>query len=220
LRRHTERPGTGAASRATAAILLAVAVHAPPALAARRADRAPAIEVSKEATGFTITQDVRVSADVRADYESAIRLLSQQRYADGIALLVKVTDSAPLVIAPHIDLGIAYGRSGDLPRAEASLQKALQIDANHPIANNELGMIYRRQGRFADARASYEKALALYPSFHFAHRNLAILCDLYLQDVSCALEHYQAYRLAAPDDQEAVRWLADLQARNGRQEQP
>jgi tetratricopeptide (TPR) repeat protein len=216
----TEDIRSSAASRAIAAILIAMAANAPVASAARRVDRAPAIEVAKDATGFTITQDVRVGADVRSDYESAIRLLSQQRYAEGIALLVKVTDSAPLVIAPHIDLGIAYGRSGDLPRAEASLQKALQIDAGHPIANNELGMIYRRQGRFAEARASYEKALALYPSFHFAHRNLAILCDLYLQDVGCALEHYQAYRLAVPDDQDAVKWLADLQARTGRQEHP
>ena len=204
-------------TRRTAWIAAAViAACMTPALAAKRADRAAAIEVTQDATGFTITQDVRVSGDVRADYEAATRLLQQQKYPEGIALLVKVTEGAPTAIAPYIDLGIAYSRTGDLDRAEASLQKALQIDANHPIANNELGMVYRRKGRFADARAAYEKALAVYPTFHYAHRNLAILCDLYLQDLDCALQHYEAYRQAVPDDQEAVKWIADLHNRTGR----
>jgi Flp pilus assembly protein TadD len=195
--------------------VLAVTLCATSALAARRADRAPEIEVTQDASGFTITQEIRVSAEVRADYDNATRLLQQQKFAEGIALLSKVAESAPLAIAPHIDLGIAYSRTGDLERAMASLQQALKLDPDHPIALNEIGMVYRKQGRFADARASYEKALAVYPSFHYADRNLAILCDLYLQDMACALEHYEAYRLAVPDDQEASKWIADVQARAG-----
>ena len=195
------------------AVTLTVAACATPAPAATRT---PKVEITPDATGFTVTQEIRVSGDVRADYDNALRLLAQQQYAQGIALLVKVTESTPAAIAPHIDLGIAYGRSGDLDRAEASLGKALAINPDHPIANNELGMVYRRKGRFADARASYEKALAVYPSFHFAHRNLAILCDLYLMDLGCALTHYEAYSQAVPGDQEAVKWIADLRNRTGK----
>ena len=194
-------------------VTLIVAACETPALAATRT---PKVEITPDATGFTVTQEIRVSGDVRADYDNALRLLAQQQYAQGIALLVKVTESTPAAIAPHIDLGIAYGRSGDLDRAEASLGKALAINPDHPIANNELGMVYRRKGRFADARASYEKALAVYPSFHFAHRNLAILCDLYLMDLGCALTHYEAYSQAVPGDQEAVKWIADLRNRTGK----
>lgn len=174
------------------------------------------IEIQQDPGGFSIFEEVNVDAAVRADYDSAIRLLEQQKYEQGIAMLVKVTQAAPGVTAAHIDLGIAYGRSGDLEHAKASLSQAIELNPRHPIAYNELGMIQRRQGQFAAARSSYEKALVLHPAFHFAQRNLAILCDLYLADRECAVANYEAYSRSAPDDQEVAKWLADLRTRAAR----
>ena len=164
-------------------------------------------------TGFTLTDNVQISADTRALYESAVRQLEQNQYEQGIASLLKVTQSVPTATAPYIDLGIAYGRMGDLDKAEASFKRALELNPRHPIAYNELGLVYRKKGRFAEARASYEKAIALVPDFHFARLNLAILCDLYLADTTCALDNYEAYQRAMPDDKQAAMWVADLRTR-------
>lgn len=194
------------------AAALAVCLCATQALAAKRP---PKVEIVPDATGFTITQDIRVSSEVRADYDRALQLLVREDSAPGISMLVKVTENEPSAIAPHIDLGIAYARAGELDHAEESLGRALAINPDHPVANNELGIVLRRKGRFAEARIAYEKALAISPGFHFAHRNLAILCDLYLADAGCAIAHYEAYSRAVPDDPDAAKWIADLKARSG-----
>ena len=92
---------------------------------------------------------------------------------------------------------------------------ALEANPDHPVAHNELGIVYRKTGRFAEARASYEAALAIYPNYHFARRNLGVLCDLYLSDLNCALENYEAYMATVPSDDEASIWISDIRARLG-----
>jgi Flp pilus assembly protein TadD len=178
------------------------------------------VDVTQDPGGFTITQQVSVTDDVRADYEAAVRMLEEARYEPAITLLLDVTERAPEVAAAHLALGIAYARADNLDLAEASLQKALKQNPQHPAAYNELGLVQRRKGQFAESRASYEAALAQFADFHYAHRNLAILCDLYIGDYACALEQYEAYSRIVPEDVEAVKWITDLRYRSGQGENP
>ena len=170
------------------------------------------VEIQEE-VGFTITEEAQIGGDVRLEYETALAYLQQGRHEEGIALLQQVADAAPELSAPRIDLGIAQHRAGDLEAAEANLLLALESNPDQPVAHNELGIIYRKTGRFLDARESYESALAVYPGFHFARRNLAVLCDLYLADLECALENYEAYMKTVPGDEEASMWIADIRYR-------
>lgn len=175
------------------------------------------IEV-QEAVGFTITEDAHVDGDVRLDYDHALGLLEQGRLEEGIEALRGVADQATGLSAPRVDLGIAYHRLGDLDAAESNLRQALEINPRHPIALNELGIVYRKQARFEEARQSYEAALAVYPGYHYARRNLAVLCDLYLADMDCALENYEAYMATVHSDEDAAMWLKDVRYRTGKLE--
>ena len=178
------------------------------------------VDVAQDEGGFTITQHVSVTDEVRADYEAAVRMMEEARYEPAITLLLAVTERAPAAAAAHIALGIAYSHIDDLDHAEASLRRALELTPQHPVAYNELGLIQRRRGQFAESRASYEAALGHFADFHYTHRNLAILCDLYIGDFACALEHYEAYGRIVPDDAEVAKWIADLRNRESRQEIP
>jgi Flp pilus assembly protein TadD len=178
----------------------------------------PQIEI-QDAVGFTITEEARVSGDVRVDYDQALRFLERGELEKGIHVLEAVVEAAPHLSAPRIDLGLAYHLAGQLEAAERSLVLALEANLNHPNAHNELGIVYRKSGRFAKAKRSYEAALAIYPGYHFARRNLAVLCDLYLADLNCALENYEAYMTTVAGDSEVSMWMEDIRYRMEKAEQ-
>lgn len=174
----------------------------------------PRLELDGE-YGFTVTEVVRIDSDVRADYQEAVALLQQDRLEEGVRLLESVVERAPDVTAPHIDLGVAYGRLDEHDKAEQSLQAALALAPNHPAALNELGIVYRRTGKFDAARTSYQRALDIHPGYHFALLNLGVLCDLYLDDLECALQQYESYSRIVTDDEQVGIWIADLRNRLG-----
>lgn len=182
---------------------------------AGQGSKRPAAIVTSDSSGFSISEATGVSGWIRSDFAKANRAFEEGEVDRGIELLTQIAESSPELSAVHINLGIAYQRAEEFERAEASLLQALAVNPRHPVALNELGIVYRRTGRFDEARNSYEAALELQPTFHFVRKNLAILCDLFVFDLQCALEHYESYRAAVPDDTNVEIWIADLRNRNG-----
>lgn len=191
---------------------------APPVPAPPMAPVGPVVEALPEGRqGFVIREIPGMDAEVQRNFERATILLQEQNYAEAIPLLQHVIERAPGVSAPYINLAIAYRRTQQPEAAEERLQKALELIPEHPVASNEYGLLLRQAGRFAEARVIYEKSLATFPDYSPARRNLGILCDLYLNDPTCALEQYRLYSEAKPADEQVKIWIADLSARMGRQ---
>ena len=165
--------------------------------------------------GFVIRERASLDGEWSEDFERAVDRMRDQDYQKAIELLEKVIEQSPGVTPPYINLGICYARTGKPDQAERYLQTALELLPDHPVASNEYGMILRKKGRFAEARAIYEKGLATFPEYLPMHRNLGILCDLYLNDPACALEQYEIYSEARPEDEQVKRWLAELRLRSG-----
>jgi len=156
---------------------------------------------------------VDVDSEVEEDFIRAVALMDQDKYAQAIELLDTVVEREQRLPAPFVNLGIAHNKLGDDKAAEVNLIKALKLDINHAVANNELGLLYRRTGKFNAAKTAYQNALQKHPEYVPAIRNLGVLCDLYLHDYDCALTQFENYQELVPDDKNAVIWIADVKRR-------
>lgn len=152
----------------------------------------------------------------KADFEAAMALVEKKQYDKAAELFDKVAKAEPDNAIPRINLALAYEKLGKMKEAEANLKDALKLDPENPVADNEYGLLLRKTGKFQDAREFYEKTLEKYPHFIMMHKNLGVLCDLYLQDYACALKHYMAYSAVKTDDKTVKMWIADLKNRLGK----
>jgi tetratricopeptide (TPR) repeat protein len=156
-----------------------------------------------------------VDRAVREEFDAALALLRKGKYAEAIKLLQKVAQKSQNNSAPYINIALAYEMTGEMGLAEDNLKRALAINPKHPVAMNEYALLYRRTGRFAEAKKLYEKLLVDYPSFLPARKNLGVLCELYLNDLRCALDQYEAYNKALPDDEEVKLWIVGVKQKLG-----
>ncbi len=173
------------------------------------------VRLEKGREGFIINEVPQMDVASRKAFEQAVELLNRQDFNQAIDLLESIVAQSPGVTAPYINLAMAYRSIGRTEKAEGHLKTALTLVPDHPVACNVYGLLCRKKGRFAEAREYYEKAIAHFPEYYPAYRNLGILCDLYLNDPTCALTHYEQYSTVRPDDQQVKLWIADLRNRIG-----
>ena len=164
---------------------------------------------------IVISEEFGIDTYLSEKFNQAVMHINNKKYDDAIELLVDVTSQSDKHSAPYINLAIAYSETGKIKDAEKVLLKALTINPSHPVTNNELGLVYRKTGRFAKAKTTYEQIINNYPQFLPARKNLGILCDLFMNDLNCAIEQYEAYLNVRPDEKEVSIWLTDLKRRAG-----
>lgn len=185
-----------------------------PAPAETAAFKGPSVErLSDGQQGFVIHEDPIMNAESREEFDHAVSLLNDGKNDKAIELLAKVIAQSPEVTAPHIDIAVAYMRTGKTGPAEEHLKTALGLFPGHPVASNEYGLLLRRAGRFKEAREVYLQTIARFPEYLPVHKNLGILCDLYMDDPECALHEFETYAAGAPKDTQVKTWIAELKIR-------
>lgn len=164
-------------------------------------------------TGFVIRESGQLDSDLEDRFEAGVSALREKDYAAAVEAFTAVTEGAPNHSAAFINLAIAYIRSDRDAEAEKPLQRALELIPGHPLASHEYGLLLRRAGRFDEARSIYEDALDRFPEYFPLHKNLGVLCDLYMNDLACAAREYELFLEAQPKDEQVKLWLVEVQGR-------
>jgi tetratricopeptide (TPR) repeat protein len=165
--------------------------------------------------GFVVRENPKMDSESKNDFERAVSLMNDRKNDKAIELLARVIERQPGATAPYINIAVAYMRTNKPEQAEKYLKTALELFPDHPVASNEYGLLLRKAGRFKDARDVYEKAIARFPDYLPIHKNLGILCDLYLSDPVCALKQFEIYSEGMPSDAQVKIWIAELRMRPG-----
>lgn len=168
--------------------------------------------------GFRIDESTQVDEETLNGFTQAVDAMEQARYDEAITLLQQVIEQTPRLSAPHINIALAYEYKGDEEKAEEHLKTALDLIPGHPVASNTYGLLLRNKGQFTEARTIFEASLNQFPEYLPLRKNLGILSELYLKDLETALEQFEIYSAAAPEDEQVTIWIASLRQRIERQE--
>ncbi len=149
-------------------------------------------------------------------YDRALDMMRQAQYPQALQEFENLAAHNPYYSGPWVNQGLIFIQQKRYDDAEKALRRAIAINDANPYAWNALGSTLRHLGHFDEARHAYERALSLDPDYARAHFNLAILGELYLQDLPLALTHYMRYQaLQTEPDPAVAHWIVDLKRRTG-----
>lgn len=134
-----------------------------------------------------------VSISVRERFAEALLLLDIDDYQGAIDILEQINTQNDQLAGVHANLGIAYGHLVQYDAAKQALEAAVALNSQDSQILNAMAMAYRNSGEFVLAKETYMNNIALNPGNVRTHFNLGILCDIYMNDLPCAIDNYREY---------------------------
>jgi Tfp pilus assembly protein PilF len=145
----------------------------------------------------------------QAHFSAAKHLMQQQSFSQAAVLLQNIINSEADFAGVWYNLAVCQWQLQQLSQAKHSLQQALVATPKHSASHNLLGILAREQGEFGQAEQHWLQAVAISDAA-VAHKNLGILYELYLAQLTKAYWHYQRY-FALSQDPQATLWLTLLE---------
>ena len=145
------------------------------------------------------------------NYQSAVARIEEGEAGKAINSLKKLTQAHPGQPGIWLNLAIAHYKNGELDEAKVTLDQAQGVNNKIPEIYNLAGLIAVDQGDYTAADKHYQTALKLNKHFAEAHYNLALLWDIFYEDIGRAVEHYQQYlTLIKQEDKATTAWVEEL----------
>ena len=165
---------------------------------------------TKSETPAITTNTVFTTAEQR-DYARALKQLSAGEAEKAEKTLSKLSRSHSSHMGLWINLANARYQTNNFTAATDALTQAKTINAKAAEIYNLSGLIAVEQQDYKTAESLYLKALSLNKNYANAHYNLALVYDIFYQDISNALIHYQQYLALIPEGDAATSsWVEEL----------
>ena len=147
----------------------------------------------------------------RSEYLRALNALEEKNYKPASAALSKVMADNSGFVEGWGNLALAQLHNGEIQAAKQSVNNALQLEQQGAALYNLAGLIAAEDGAYKTAEQHYARALQINPNLANAHYNLALLNDIYYQNIAKAIQHYERYlALINEADPDTEAWVQEL----------
>jgi Tfp pilus assembly protein PilF len=149
-------------------------------------------------------------------YTDALIALNKNELDKAQQLFTKMSKLQPEIAGSWANLALISVKKEQYEEAEKWVKVALQKNPKMVQSLNLLASLEQRKGNIVKAESLYLEALAYNPKYALAQYNLALLYDIYFQDIPKAINHYQLYLDNTKNkDEQTAQWLAGLKSTIG-----
>jgi tetratricopeptide (TPR) repeat protein len=153
-----------------------------------------------------------VSKSDRNAYRKALTALNNKDLDEAERLFDQFIHNKPKLAGGYSNLALIYLQENDLDKSLELVNKALELNTDQTQALNLRAQLYIKYGKIDEAKKDYLKAVKIKPSYINAQYNLALLYDVYLQEIALAIKHYKIYlSLIKKPDTITQDWVTHLE---------
>lgn len=149
----------------------------------------------------------------QARYKTAITFLNNDKLEEAKEIFLEFKSERPELAGPYANLAVIAIKNNNLNEAIELAKKAIEKNPKLAQALNLLAYLEQMNGEITLAVKHYKQALQNKEDYAIAHYNIALLYDVYLQDIENAILHYERYmKLTNNKDKNTADWLEQIKS--------
>lgn len=170
------------------------------------------VETPSETTEPAIQNQALLNAEL-AIYEQAIFALSENKLDEAEKLFLTMSEKQPDFAGTWANLALIDIKKEQFDSAQSHINTALEKNPDMPQALNIAGKLALQKDQLEKAKTYFQAAIKAKPDYALAHYNLALIYDIYFQDIINAIPHYERYlENTDQEDPDTERWLKGLKS--------
>ena len=152
-----------------------------------------------------------ISPQLQLQYQVGIDAMKKGEHAKAQRTFRKFIRSKPKLAGAYINLALIHFEKEESEKSLKLVTRAIELNNQQPQAFNLRAQLLIKQGKINQAKEDYLSAIQLKPDYANAQYNLALLYDIYLQELTLAIKHYEIYlSLINYPDAPTQEWLDQL----------